>query len=231
MPRRRLHRRVAAIPAATFFKPQGTALREIEEVVLPVEGLEALRLADLEGLGTEEAARDMGVSRHTFGRVLAQARQAVARVLVGGLALRIEGGSYRLAGEGPAQPTANDNPQAAAQAGGGVAEEEETMQGQGQGGCGGRGGKGQGGGMGRGQGQGQGQGQGGGQGRGQGQCGGMGRGQGQGCVRGLGPNGQVGRSPVAPAQADGIKALERTCPICGRPASGAVCPACGADLN
>jgi predicted DNA-binding protein (UPF0251 family)/predicted Fe-Mo cluster-binding NifX family protein len=69
-------------------------MRELEEACLSVEGLEALRLADVEGLSMQEAAAVMEVSRHTFGRVLAQARGTVARALTGGQALRIEGGHW-----------------------------------------------------------------------------------------------------------------------------------------
>jgi predicted DNA-binding protein (UPF0251 family) len=83
---------VAGIPKATYFTPQGIPLCELVEIRLSIEGLEALRLADMEGLTTEAAAVGMGVSRHTFGRVLAEARTRVARALVGGAALRIEGG-------------------------------------------------------------------------------------------------------------------------------------------
>ncbi|MFU2209929.1 DUF134 domain-containing protein [Solidesulfovibrio sp. C21] len=97
MPRPRLRRWVAGIPKATYFKPQGIPLCELVEIRLSIEGLEALRLADMEGLTTEAAAVGMGVSRHTFGRVLAEARTRVARALVGGAALRIEGGHYEVA--------------------------------------------------------------------------------------------------------------------------------------
>ena len=97
MPRPRLSRWVTGVPKATYFKPQGIPLRDLEEVCLPIEGLEALRLADLEGLTTEAAAVGMGVSRHTFGRVLAEARASVARALVSGSALRIEGGHFAVA--------------------------------------------------------------------------------------------------------------------------------------
>jgi predicted DNA-binding protein (UPF0251 family)/predicted Fe-Mo cluster-binding NifX family protein len=83
----------------TYFKPQGIPLCELAEIQLSIEGLEALRLADLEGLTTEAAALGMGVSRHTFGRVLADARATVARALVGGAALRINGGHYEMAGD------------------------------------------------------------------------------------------------------------------------------------
>jgi predicted DNA-binding protein (UPF0251 family) len=74
-------------------------------VVLPLEGLEALRLVEVEGLEQDAAARRMGVSRPTFSRVLAQARQRVGQALVNGWALRITGGDYELAPEpGPAGP-------------------------------------------------------------------------------------------------------------------------------
>ncbi|MHC1790032.1 DUF134 domain-containing protein [Solidesulfovibrio sp.] len=99
MPRPRLRRWVTSVPRATYFKPQGIALCDLEEIRLSIEGLEALRLADLEGLTTEAAAVGMGVSRHTFGRVLAEARTNVARALVGGAALRIDGGHYEVAGD------------------------------------------------------------------------------------------------------------------------------------
>lgn len=99
MPRPRKCRFVANQPKADYFKPRGVPLSAMEEVTLPVEGLEALRLADVEGLEQQEAALRMGVSRPTFSRVLAQARSAVSRALVHGWALRIEGGDYQLAEE------------------------------------------------------------------------------------------------------------------------------------
>lgn len=46
----------------------------------------------------EAAAARMRVSRHTLGRVVAAGRKVVAEALVNGLALRIEGGDYTIAG-------------------------------------------------------------------------------------------------------------------------------------
>jgi predicted DNA-binding protein (UPF0251 family) len=68
----------------------------LEEVVLAVEELEALRLADLDGLYQDKAADQMGVSRATFGRIVEAARRKVSEALVLGKALRIEGGDYRM---------------------------------------------------------------------------------------------------------------------------------------
>lgn len=104
MPRRRNCRRVEGTPSVSYFKPRGVPLRDLTETCLPVEGFEAIRLADLEGLTMAEAAARMQVSRHTFGRILAQARRAVAEALVRGQALRIEGGHYRVGQADQAQP-------------------------------------------------------------------------------------------------------------------------------
>jgi len=55
---------------------------------------EALRLADLECLSQEHAARKMGVSRATFGRIIESGRSKVAGVLVHGCRLEISGGAF-----------------------------------------------------------------------------------------------------------------------------------------
>ena len=97
MPRPPKLRRVEFIPQVTVFKPAGVSRRDLEEEVLTVEELEAIRLKDLEGLEQEECAERMQVSRPTFQRVLSSAREKVARALVEGKAIRFEGGTYRLA--------------------------------------------------------------------------------------------------------------------------------------
>ncbi len=94
MPRPKKMRRVALLPQATYFKPAGVPVRRLDEVRLTVEGLEALRLKDVQGLDPEECAQAMRVSRPTFHRVLEAARRRVAEALVGGKALRIEGGDF-----------------------------------------------------------------------------------------------------------------------------------------
>lgn len=75
------------------FKPLGVPMRELDLVTLSIDGMEALRLADVEGLYHEEAAARMGVSRATFGRILEQARRAVAEAIVTGKALAVDGGT------------------------------------------------------------------------------------------------------------------------------------------
>jgi len=86
-------RKVAARPGSVLFKPAGVPARSLAEIVLTVDEFESIRLADQLELYHEQAADRMGVSRQTFGRVVALARRKVATALVEGLAIRIEGGS------------------------------------------------------------------------------------------------------------------------------------------
>ncbi len=90
MPRPKLNRCVSGVPGATFFKPRGIQMTMLETVVLTLDEFEALRLADKEGRYHEQAAESMGVSRTTFGRVLASARSKVAEALVNGKALVVQ---------------------------------------------------------------------------------------------------------------------------------------------
>jgi predicted DNA-binding protein (UPF0251 family)/predicted Fe-Mo cluster-binding NifX family protein len=99
MPRPLSDRRIRGGIAASLYKPAGIPTRELEEVRLGLDGAEAIRLADLDGLYQEAAARKMGVSRQTFGRILEEARRIVADAIINGKALRIEGGQIIEQGE------------------------------------------------------------------------------------------------------------------------------------
>ena len=96
MPRPRHCRRVAYLPQATFYKPRGIPLSVLQHITLTVDELEAIRLADLEGLYQEQAAEKMNVSRQTFGRIIESAHKKIADALVNGKALSIEGGIVEL---------------------------------------------------------------------------------------------------------------------------------------
>jgi predicted DNA-binding protein (UPF0251 family) len=67
-------------------------LRDLAEVVMTLDEVEALRLADLDGLYQEQAGEQMKVSRATFARIVESARRKVADALIHGKALRLEGG-------------------------------------------------------------------------------------------------------------------------------------------
>ena len=91
-------RRVQCAPACTYFKPRGVPLCELEEVCLGLDELEALRLADLEGMYQDQAAEKMQVSRPTFSRIVETARRKVAEAIVRGKALKLEGGNVMMNG-------------------------------------------------------------------------------------------------------------------------------------
>lgn len=75
-------RRIGCIGGERAFKPVGRRAHELDVQHLRLDEMEALRLADLEGLYQEAAAERMGVSRATFARILARARAAVAEALI-----------------------------------------------------------------------------------------------------------------------------------------------------
>ena len=96
MVRPRKDRLVTYNPDVCYFKPRGIPMLDLEETLLTIDELEALRLADLVGLSHEDAGHKMGVSRATFGRIVQKARQRVADALINGKAIKIEGGNYRI---------------------------------------------------------------------------------------------------------------------------------------
>lgn len=75
-------RKVGCGATGQGFKPIGRPIDDLEIESLRMDELEALRLADLEGLYQETAAARMGVSRPTFARILGRARKAVATALI-----------------------------------------------------------------------------------------------------------------------------------------------------
>lgn len=83
------YRNINVSPAATYFKPRGIPIHMLEEVELQMDELEAIRLADLEGLYQVDAAQKMNISRQTFALIVARARNKVAQALIHGMALKI----------------------------------------------------------------------------------------------------------------------------------------------
>jgi len=89
-------RKIEKIPPVSHYKPIGIPLRDLQEIVLTYEELEAVRLSDLEQLNHTDAAKSMEVSRSTFNRILAKAHNKIALALWEGKALRFEGGNFKL---------------------------------------------------------------------------------------------------------------------------------------
>lgn len=96
MPRPCKCRWIGTGPEVTAFKPCGVPGRLLDTVELRLDELEAVRLADLEGLYQDAAAERMGVSRATFGRLVASARHKIASALLGSKMLVIQGGSVMM---------------------------------------------------------------------------------------------------------------------------------------
>ena len=83
---------VEQVPEVTRFKPAGVPADVLDQIRLTVDELEAIRLADFEGLYQEQAAEKMNVSRQTFGRIIDAAHKKVAEALVMGKSIVIKGG-------------------------------------------------------------------------------------------------------------------------------------------
>lgn len=92
MPRPLKCRWVNYKPELTFFKPAGIPIHSLEIITLTLDEIEAIRLADYEGLYQEEAAKRMNVSRQTFGNIVSSARKKISDALINGKAIKIEGG-------------------------------------------------------------------------------------------------------------------------------------------
>ena len=93
MPRPRKCRRLSLNTPARFYKPKGVPMRQIDVINLTEEELEAISLADYQGLDQESAAKKMKISRSTFSRIVNRARGLVAEALVKGAALQVDGHS------------------------------------------------------------------------------------------------------------------------------------------
>lgn len=94
MPNQRRIRKIDAPPKIEGFKPVGIKMRQLDKVVLLYEEYESIRLIDYENMNQEEAAERMNISRPTFTRIYKKARQAIAKAMVEGKAIIIEGGTY-----------------------------------------------------------------------------------------------------------------------------------------
>lgn len=90
MPRPRKRRRVRGKPNSSYFKPNGIPLKDLEEVILFSDELEAIRLKNLEELDQKEAAKKMEISQPTFHRLLNSANKKITQALVNGKAIKIE---------------------------------------------------------------------------------------------------------------------------------------------
>jgi hypothetical protein len=97
MPRPRLHRRIYFQPNATYFKPAGIPLANLEESILTFDEIEVIRLIDYEGIEQKKASTQMKISQPTLSRLLLSARKKIAESIINGKAIRIQGGNFKMA--------------------------------------------------------------------------------------------------------------------------------------
>ena len=79
-------------PGERCFRPRCKPASRLDGVVLTLDELEAVRLADLEKLKQEEAAKKMRISRPTFSRIISSARHKIGDALVNIKAIKIHQG-------------------------------------------------------------------------------------------------------------------------------------------
>jgi len=93
-PRIKRVRKVLNPPVIKGFRPFGKKVvnQPVTSVTILYEEYEALRLCDYEMYNHHQSSNIMGVSRPTFTRIYASARQKVARAFVEGMQISIEGG-------------------------------------------------------------------------------------------------------------------------------------------
>ncbi len=93
MPRPKRSRRIHRPPIASGFAPFGISSGSNGSITLLYEEYETLRLSDYERIPQQDAADLMEVSRPTYSRIYDQARQKLAKAMVEGLSIVIEGGN------------------------------------------------------------------------------------------------------------------------------------------
>lgn len=96
MPRPYRCRRIGCRPRSLFFSPPDSPDINIDGIILKMDEFEAVRLADLEGMYQEKAAKKMNISRQTFGNIIESARKKIADALVNAKTIKIEGGEYKI---------------------------------------------------------------------------------------------------------------------------------------
>lgn len=90
MPRPKMPRFIKFNPEVVYFKPRGVPLRNLEEVVLLPEEIEALKLYEVDSLDQTNAAKRMKISQPTFARIIASAHKKTAKAIIEGCAIRIQ---------------------------------------------------------------------------------------------------------------------------------------------
>ena len=100
MPRPRKCRKVCCMPERNLFGALNIKNINTEVILMTVDEYETIRLIDLEEMTQEECAEKMDVARTTIQRIYNDARKKLAKSLVEGKILKIQGGDYILCDKG-----------------------------------------------------------------------------------------------------------------------------------
>jgi predicted DNA-binding protein (UPF0251 family) len=87
--RKKIERNIEKDHSRVCFKPCGIKRLALERVVMEAEEMEAIRLADFEGLYQQECAERMGISRTTFSRIIERAHRKIADAFLHNKAISI----------------------------------------------------------------------------------------------------------------------------------------------
>lgn len=90
MPRPKKKRRLRFLPQITYFKPLGLPMKNLKEVTLKADEMEAIKLKNYDDLQQIEAAEKMNISQPTFARILRGAYKKISEALVEGHAIKIK---------------------------------------------------------------------------------------------------------------------------------------------
>ncbi|HHT50108.1 MAG TPA: DUF134 domain-containing protein [Eubacteriaceae bacterium] len=96
MSRPRKYRRVCGLPLSDSFGPLNGRGKHKYFLIMTVDEYETIRLIDFEGLTQDQCAKQMNIGRTTVQGIYSQARSIIAKSLVEGKPIRIEGGDYKL---------------------------------------------------------------------------------------------------------------------------------------
>lgn len=89
MVRPKICRQLQAKVPCSCFKPNGIPSYQLAAIELLKDEFEALQLADVQKLHQQQAAEQMGISRQTFGNLIASARYKTALAITTGMRLNL----------------------------------------------------------------------------------------------------------------------------------------------
>jgi predicted DNA-binding protein (UPF0251 family) len=90
---------IQCLPGERCFRPLSVPPGELRGVILTPDEIEALRLACLEGMKQEEAAKLMKISRPTFSRMISSACRKLTDAVVNIKSIKVESGCCKFVKE------------------------------------------------------------------------------------------------------------------------------------